>query len=111
MDHQKGRCLHQVMCAAAVELQAISFNIAPRKTRHLHLAIPATDAGFQGILFSIAQLLVIPNLTTTKCLVLLYQLSLQILLMASSCLHLPQLHLQVLLMTCQQNSTADYVIR
>uniref|UniRef100_A0A0D9VX37 DWNN domain-containing protein n=1 Tax=Leersia perrieri TaxID=77586 RepID=A0A0D9VX37_9ORYZ len=66
MDRLKGRHLHQAMCVAAVEFQAISFNIANRKERHLHLAISATDAEFQGILSSIALPLAIQNLMTTE---------------------------------------------
>jgi predicted RNase H-like nuclease len=80
------------MCAAAVEFQAISFNIANRRERHLHLAMSATDAEFQGILFTIARPLVIPNLTITRSPILLCQKYLHVLLMAFHQL-LPQLHL------------------
>jgi len=42
------------MSAALAVFQAISFNTAQRKARHLHLDTSATDAESQGILFTIA---------------------------------------------------------
>jgi len=66
MDHWKGRHLHQAMSAALVAFQAISFNTAHGKARRLHLDTSATDAKSQGILFTIARPLVIPNLTIIK---------------------------------------------
>jgi hypothetical protein len=66
MGHWKGRHLHQDMSAALAVFQAISFNTAHRKTRRPHLDTFATDAELQGILFTIAQPLVIPSSTIIK---------------------------------------------
>jgi hypothetical protein len=66
MGRWKGRHLHKVTSVAAVEFQAILFNIAHRKSRNLHLDISATDAESQGILFSNVRPLVTPIFIRTK---------------------------------------------